>query len=399
MKKFLLFLLFAVSLSGARAQTVESGYVPVDGGRIYYESAGSGEPIVLIHDGLIHHEIWDAQFAYFSNTYRVIRYDRRGYGKSSLPTAPYSNIDDLTSLFDHCGVEQATVFGMSAGGGLAIDFTLAHPEHVSALVLAGAVVSGYGYTEHMRTRGGRIDLAEMAADPEKIIQYFGWEDPYEISPDNIAAKERCLQLLQEYPHNARLELQRLARPPERAAVRSLSEIRVPALVLVGEHDIPDVHAHAGAIEAGIPAAKREIIYKAGHLIPLEQPEAFNAAVMNFLNSAAFMRFLINGDVAGAVRYFHKIREQDPDIMLFREAELNAIGYGFLQQEKIEDAIVLFRLNVEAFPDSWNVYDSLGEAYLRGGQTEAALKHYRKSLERNPGNSNAKKVISELTADK
>jgi pimeloyl-ACP methyl ester carboxylesterase len=72
-------------------------------------------------------------------------------------------------------------------------------------------------------------------------------------------------------------------PPIKVAVRSLSEIKVPALILVGEYDIPDVHAHAGVINAGIANSKREIIPRSGHLIPIEQPAIFNEAVMNFLN--------------------------------------------------------------------------------------------------------------------
>lgn len=82
-----------------------------------------------------------------------------------------------------------------------------------------------------------------------------------------------------------------AKPFDKPAVKHLSEIGVPALVLVGEYDIPDVHAHAGVIEVGIPQARREIIPKSGHLIPLEQPDAFNASVMRFLQSVEFKNAL------------------------------------------------------------------------------------------------------------
>jgi len=265
------------------APSSETGYIDVEDGKLYYETAGEGEHIVLIHDGLIHHEVWDGQFPIFATKYRVIRYDRRGYGKSPNPQAPYSNIEDLNQLFIQLNIDNAALFGISAGGALAIDFTLKYPEKVSALVLVGAVVSGYGFTSHLLTRGGRVQsLEDLLADPQKIIQYFGWEDPYEIYPENRAAKEKCLKLLKTNPQNADKSLIKFQKPAERPAVRFLSEIKAPTLVLAGEHDIPDVHAHAGVIEVGIPNAKREIILRAGHLIPMEQPEAFNELVLTFL---------------------------------------------------------------------------------------------------------------------
>jgi pimeloyl-ACP methyl ester carboxylesterase len=99
---------------------------------------------------------------------------------------------------------------------------------------------------------------------------------------NTAAKQKALRLLKEYPKKV------YNRPKyehhEIPAYRRLNEIEIPALILVGEFDIPDVHAHAGAINAGISNSRRLIIPQSGHLIPMEQPELFNEAVMNFLRS-------------------------------------------------------------------------------------------------------------------
>ena len=273
---------------GVNAMATETGYIDVEGGRIYYESAGKGKHIVLIHDGLIHHEIWDEQFPIFAEFSHVVRYDRRGYGRSPDPDAPFSNIADLNQLFLQLKMDKAVVFGMSAGGGLAIDFTLKYPEKVTGLVLVGAVVSGYGYSSHMFSRGGRVEsLQELLADPQKIIEYFGREDPYQMYTKNEKAKERCHQLLKANPQNADFRKSTFVQPAERPAVKHLSEIKVPALILVGEYDIPDVHAHAGVIETGIPDANREVILKAGHLIPMEQPEAFNKVVLEFLKKQTF----------------------------------------------------------------------------------------------------------------
>lgn len=258
--------------------SVDTGFVLVDGGRLFYESAGEGENIVLLHDGMVNREIWDEQFPLLAKTYRVVRYDRRGYGKSSDPEMKYSHIEDLNQLFIQLNIDKAIMFGMSSGGRLAIDFALTYPEKVEGLVLVGAVVSGFGYTSHMHTRGGHFDPRKFT-DPVKVNEYFIMDDPYEIYSENRSAKERVIKLL---PNLAR-ENSVPTQPAAKVAVRSLSDIKVPALILVGEYDIPDVHAHAGVINAGIADSKREIIPRSGHLIPIEQPALFNEAIMDFLN--------------------------------------------------------------------------------------------------------------------
>jgi 3-oxoadipate enol-lactonase len=398
--KTLIFCLFFSLFSNLFSQTMDvktdSGYIQVDSGKLFYEAAGKGENIVLIHDGVVHREVWDAQFPVFAKNYRVIRYDRRGFGKSPNPSAPFSNIDDLNQLFIQLKLEKAVIFGMSSGGGLAIDFALKYPDKVKALVLVGAVVGGYGYTSHMFTRGGHAkNLAEILADPQKTIEYFAREDPYEIYKENVKAKEKFLKLLEANPINLSNEKSTYLKRPDVIAVKHLGEIKVPALILTGEFDIPDVHAHAGVIEFGIPNARREIIYNSGHLIPLEQPDAFNEASLKFLGNVEFFNILNTLGVDAAAKYYNDKRRSEPGIILFDENEMNSLGYRFLQNGKTIDAIEVFKLNVIAYPESWNVYDSLGEAYLKDDQKDLAIKNYEKSLELNPDNSNAQKVLQNL----
>jgi len=115
-------------------------------------------------------------------------------------------------------------------------------------------------------------------------KYFVELDPYQVYPKNIEAKKKVKQLIDANPHNMNNEKSALNKEPRRPALGVLSEIKVPALVVVGEFDIPDVHAHSGAIEAGIPNATRIIIRNAGHLVPMEQPEEFNKKVLEFLKN-------------------------------------------------------------------------------------------------------------------
>src|SRR5437867_6953607 len=122
-----------------KVPNVESGYIQVDAGKIFYEAAGLGPVIIMIHDGLLHRETWNAQFAVFAKHYRVIRWDRRGYGRSSTPTSAFSQLDDLFAVLKGLKVERATLLGCLAGGLLAIHFALDHPEMVTALVLVGPI--------------------------------------------------------------------------------------------------------------------------------------------------------------------------------------------------------------------------------------------------------------------
>jgi 3-oxoadipate enol-lactonase len=388
--------LFAQKIDNNSSVTVDSGYINVDGGKLFYEIAGEGKSIVLLHDGLVNRKIWDEQFPLLAKRYRVVRYDRRTYGKSTDPQAPYSDIEDLNQLFIQLKIDNAIIFGMSSGGGRSIDFALKYPTKVSALVLVGAVVGGYGYSSHMLTRGGHLKSLTELSDPKKLISYFEWEDPYEIYSENIKAKEKLVKLLETGIHTYK---DGFLIPADRPAARFLSEIKVPALVLVGEYDIPDVQAHAGVIEFGIPNAKREIIPKSGHLIPLEQPEAFFLSFMKFIKNMEFNSILNSQGVNAAVQYFNFVHENEPDIAVFEELKMNALGYQFLQDGKIKDAIELFKINTIAYPKSGNAYDSLGEAYLKDGQKDLAISNYERSLELDPNNENARKVLNELKGGK
>jgi 3-oxoadipate enol-lactonase len=372
---------------GLVQSSAKAGYLEVPDGKLYYEVAGEGDWLVLVHDGNLHSVTWDEQFPVFSKNYKVVRYDRRGYGKSTYPEKPYSNIEDLAEVFRQLQIDRATLVGMSAGGGLVIDFTLEHPDQVTGLVLVGAVVSGLGYTDHMRTRGGNLDPA-IVSDPAKFADYMCHKDPYTFYEGNKEAKKRGYDYLMNSLQNYRMDKFNLLQGPKRPALPNLKEIKVPTLIIVGEYDIPDCHAHAGAIEAGISGSKRVIINKAGHIVPLEQPTAFNEFVLTFLRENKFFEILGQKGVPEAVTVFEEARKRNDHSLDFSEQRMNQTGYGYLQAGKIKEAIELFKLNVEAYPDSWNTYDSLAEAYMADGNKEMAILYYEKSLKLNPGNTNA-----------
>ncbi|MEJ2054084.1 MAG: alpha/beta fold hydrolase [Calditrichaceae bacterium] len=383
------------NIAAARQDSVTSGYIDVNDGKLYYEQAGSGEEtIIFIHDGLVHSVIWDNQFTTFAEKYKVIRYDRRGYGRSPKPEKKYSNIDDLYRVFTFLNIDKAILIGMSSGGGLVLDFTIAHPEKVSKIILVGAVVGGFTYSEHFQTRGGRLTPVDYS-NPQKLLKYFVTEDPYEIALQNKDKKEKLWTLMQKFPQNIDPGRNRLAIIPENKAVDMLDQIKIPALIVAGEFDIPDVFVHAGAIEYALPNAQKVIISNAGHLAPYEQPESFNEQVINFLNRTQFFGVLNEEGVTAAVELFKQKRKENKEWLPFRESGMNKLGYQYLQSGKTKEAIELFKLNTLAYPESSNTYDSLGEAYMVNGNKERAIENYKKSLQLNPENTNAREKLEQL----
>src|SRR5210317_848418 len=108
---------------------IETGFAEVNGTRLYYELAGTGDPIVLIHGNFGDRRYFDGQFDVLARAHRVLRYDIRGYGKSMLPIegVPYSDFEDLEALMAHLDIDRAHIAGFSLGSGTAVDFCLAHP--------------------------------------------------------------------------------------------------------------------------------------------------------------------------------------------------------------------------------------------------------------------------------
>jgi len=263
------------------SQAAPGAFVDVEGGKLYYEECGTGpEAVILIHDGIVHSAVWDDVWPTFCKRGRTIRYDRRGYGRTPASTTWYTETEDLAALLRQRKVSHAILVGSSHGGELSIDFTLQYPALVRQLVLIGAVVSGLPYTDHFLNRGIANSRPFDKGDVSGGLSNWA-KDKYLLAPGHDAAKKRLFDLLTANPQD--MTHSDYARPTQ-AALPRLKEIRAPTLILTGDADIPDVHAHAGAIEAGIPGSKRVIILDTGHLMYLEKPEEFSRAVIGFIDA-------------------------------------------------------------------------------------------------------------------
>jgi pimeloyl-ACP methyl ester carboxylesterase len=273
--------------AGARAaepaEPAGHGFAPANGTRLFYEVSGTGPAVVLIHGGQLDCRMWGEQFTAFSRHFRVIRYDVRGYGGSPRPDVLYSDAEDLLALLDYLKVERAHLVGLSLGGRIAIDFALAHPTRVSSLTLAGPGLSGYEPPDGAETDLRMWEIIKAARDsgPEEATALW-LKDPFmapAMEQARLAPELRRMAL--ENAH-CWLENPILQRPPKPTAASRLGEIQLPSLLLIGERDVPQIRATVETLERGIRGSKKLSIAGAGHMANLENPTAFNEAVLSFL---------------------------------------------------------------------------------------------------------------------
>lgn len=242
---------------------------------INYEDHGSGFPVVLTHGYSSSTRMWQGQIAPLTgNGYRLITWDIRGHGQTDSPDAQadYSeaaSVEDLRQLLAERGVGQAVIGGLSLGGYLSLAFHLAHPELVKALILCDC---GPGYRND-KARDGWNDTAITRAEAfeQRGLAALG------RSAEVQAAREA---------HRSATGLAKAARgiltQADARVINSLEQISVPTLLIVGANDTPFLNA-MDYMAKKIPNARHVVIPDAGHSANIDQPERFNAAVLEFLD--------------------------------------------------------------------------------------------------------------------
>jgi 3-oxoadipate enol-lactonase len=272
-------ILYSACVSATR---VETGTVDVNGGSLYYEASGDGAVVVLLQGGQLPLEMWDDQFFELAQHFRVLRYDVRGFGRSSRAKGPYAHHDDLHGLLRSLGIERASLVGLSLGGRIAIDFALQHPSMVQKLVLVGPGLSGFRFKEDTGPWMDSIRVAWTARDSNRVALL--WLESDYMRPamrdSGLATRLRALTV-----RNASTWVQpdseRVMTPP---AVGRLADIRAPTLVILGALDTPDIKAITDSLTQKIPRAERVIIDDAGHMVNMEKPAEFNRVVVPFLRA-------------------------------------------------------------------------------------------------------------------
>ncbi len=290
MKQFALLLALALIGGGLPCLAAETtpapkiGTAEVNGARLHYEVLGEGHPLVLIHGGYVDLRMWDDQFTEFARQFRVIRYDTRWHGQSRGAAGEYADHEDLRALLEFLGVEKAAVLGLSMGGRIAIDFALAFPEMVTALMPVAPGLSGFGFEDTRQNENfGPMVAAWQQGEFDRAAEYFQrmWTDGPSRTPEQVdpAVRQRVRTLLVA---GCELATRAQGRPREGNAISRLAEIRVPTLVIMGDLDMPDIHTIVGRIEKQVPGVRKVVVPGAAHMVNLERPQEFNEAVVGFL---------------------------------------------------------------------------------------------------------------------
>ena len=263
---------------------VRSGYLYLGDERTYYEIRGAGPPLIMIHGGLMDRRMWKWQAGFMAEHYTVILYDVRGHGRSDMPLSPYSQHEDLRAIMDQMRVPRGVILGMAMGGAIALDFALAYPGRVSALVLQSPALSGASYSDDLVQHSQA--LAETVRDAgAEMALWMIQEDPfwrYMIpAPQHAPARKLFLEIARGNVRTLLIDPGRI-RKPERPAAERLGEITVPTLVLTAQRDHPDNRKVAQMIAEASDAAQVSEVAEAGHLANMEQPVRYNMVVRRFL---------------------------------------------------------------------------------------------------------------------
>jgi pimeloyl-ACP methyl ester carboxylesterase len=251
------------------------------------ETCGRGSTVVLIHGGNTDRRMWDREFAAWSDAYRVIRYDVRGFGRSTRPAEPYASHEDLATILDSLGIRRVVIVGLSLGGRIAVDFALTHPDRVAGMVLVGPGLSGFPWARDADPSWTAIGQAIERRDSTAAALHW-LETPY-MKPAMERPELRPL-LRQLAVDNASSwvtkDSEQELDPP---AYRRLSEIEVPTLIVVGQRDIADIQRIVAKIGSDIRGSSRVTIPGAGHMVNLERPAEFERVVRPFLDSVSLVR--------------------------------------------------------------------------------------------------------------
>jgi len=255
----------------------------INGINLAYTDHGQGLPVVFVHAFPLNRVMWAPQVEALAGGYRVITADLRGHGESDAPLWRYTLeqfADDLRGLLDHLNIPRAVFVGLSMGGYTLFAFYRKYADRVQGLVLADT--RAQADTEEGRT--GRFNMAQ-AAYRQGASAIADVMLPKLLSPAALQGRPGLVQQVRGIITATQIsgiagDLMAMAERPDSTLL--LKEIACPTLVIVGELDQATPPADARAMAEGIRGARLEVIHGAAHLANLEQPEAFNQALVKFL---------------------------------------------------------------------------------------------------------------------
>jgi 3-oxoadipate enol-lactonase len=264
-------------------------WIDVDHACLYAEEAGEGEAVTMLHGFLVDSGQWDAEFAALADTHRVLRYDARGFGRSTIESGRYMHHEDLAEVLDARSIQRTALLACSGGAATALDFALAYPERVSALILGGAGYWGRFADSTPAARAFLQALSTLDANGliDSSLRAFTdgpCRSPNEVDPaarkHTEAMTTRLFKRETSYwTHAAKDQLM-----PQPGALERLHEIDVPTVLIVGSEDQIEVQNLTRELAQGIPHSRALMIHGAGHHANLEAPAQVLAEIRGVLRA-------------------------------------------------------------------------------------------------------------------
>jgi pimeloyl-ACP methyl ester carboxylesterase len=360
--------------------SVQTQYVDVGGHKLRLQVAGAGTPTVVLDYGLGGSiENWNNVFPEVARFTRVVAYDRAGYGKSEPGPEPRSQTriaTELRTLLHRAQVAPPYVLvGHSLGGANIRAFAHLFKDEVAGLVFVDP------FNVNIFTSQSEKEREEAMAQQEAALK---------DAPAGVQAEWRFLKSENQ---NNFPQVRSFGAPPD-----------VPMMVLVAGRGRPPRWVKSLLDEYGTWVAEASeaglvITPESRHAMPNDDPALVISAIRRVVFPSAqnaLARAIKDKGVDAAIALYRQMRLRYPAEFL-SESLLNTLGYQQLNAKRTQEAIALFKLNVEMYPNAFNPYDSLAEAYMVQGDREAAVKNYRKSLELNPNNTNAVTMLKKLGA--
>jgi pimeloyl-ACP methyl ester carboxylesterase len=259
--------------------------IEVDGGTVWADdTGGGGPPLMLLHPGVGDSRIWDPVLPALAARYRVIRYDARGFGHSPAPTTTFSLLRDLVTVLDHYDVKRTAIVGCSQGGGTALGLALEQPERVPALVLLCPGIPGIPLdddSDEGAVLGAEWERAEAAGDVDGLASVI--QRVWGRAGSTPEAMEQFRSSARAVLSTGDLEQED---PP---VYDRLTEIAVPASLLVGDADFAPLIEADRAAAARIPGCELILVPGMDHLPPLRDPGLVLQTITSTLARASWLR--------------------------------------------------------------------------------------------------------------
>lgn len=262
---------------GAQTRTLNVGDAVIN-----YDVSGRGRTVVFIHGWTHNISVWDDQVPVFNRRYRVLRYDSRGFGKSTGFDDESAEPLDLLVLLEALHIDHAYIVGHSRGGGIALRFAAAYPNRVDGLVLYGAVPpAGFPIPPEVGQLFGSLSGIAKKYGLDSVGKLLFTTSLVWVPPGRTDVTDRYRRLWASYSGKDLLDPHPQSGRVPAPQMAQLGTLRVPTLVIIGDHEMPFIAEAADTFAHRIPNAKKVVIQNAGHGAHFAQPATFNSRLLDF----------------------------------------------------------------------------------------------------------------------